>query len=460
MTDRVHSNGRGRGRWLELVLFLLTILTGWAAWHAFRIVQEVDRIPLTLTPVQREFNEIAEQVEMFLAQSHTDLVAVATRRDAAAWQRFQLASRTFRKWLETKQATVTKGKLILVRPIGMTVDFVATLAELQQATDAYLRESQRLGGVMGAGLVVTEEIEEAAEGKADVLRQMATQARSQAGAIDLFLTGSRQWFGWLRQLMIALVLTLGGLVIWLVVIGYRRIVAPLRQRLSASEVVIENQQKLAHFGQLAAGVAHEIRNPLTAISARLFTLERALPRGSPELEDAGVIRAEINRLNRIVRDFLATARPAEPTRVVMTSRPLLEEVCSLLRPACERQNVTLELAEVVDAPLFGDAHQLKQVLINLVQNAAESCGTGGLIRLRGRLDRQRVLLEVEDNGPGIPPAVQRRLFEPFFSTKPGGAGLGLSIAAGIVERHGGKLDFQTEPGRGTTFRVSLPVHNP
>ena len=194
MTDRVHSNGRGRGRWLELVLFLLTILTGWAAWHAFRIVQEVDRIPLTLTPVQREFNEIAEQVEMFLAQSHTDLVAVATRRDAAAWQRFQLASRTFRKWLETKQATVTKGKLILVRPIGMTVDFVATLAELQQATDAYLRESQRLGGVMGAGLVVTEEIEEAAEGKADVLRQMATQARSQAGAIDLFLTGSRQWF--------------------------------------------------------------------------------------------------------------------------------------------------------------------------------------------------------------------------------------------------------------------------
>jgi len=456
-----------RIRWVEFSLFLLVIVTGWAAWRAFRVVQEVDRIPAMLEPIRDEYREIAVAVDAFVDESHTALVLVAMRNDKAAWQRFQRLGHNFQKWIETKRATVPKGKVIMVRPIGMTVNFGEMLEQVRLATEAYLLESQGIVVVMG-NLSAAEDIEEKAEVKADALQLLAVRAHAQAGAIDLFLSGSREWFGWLRQLMVASVLTLGGLGVALAVMGYQRIVSPLQRRLVESEAVIERQQKLAHFGELAAVVAHEIRNPLTAISARLYPLERAFVRGSSEHDDVGVIRGEISRLNRIVKEFLESARPASPTRLPMTAGPLLEEVRQLLSPSCEKQKIALTIEVTTDATVWGDSQQLKQVLINLVQNAADSIGMKGTIRLRARDGQHRlsgqvvnvVLIEVEDSGVGITPEVQRRLFDPFFSTKPGGTGLGLSIAARIVDRHGGAMDFRTQPGSGTTVMVMLPVEQP
>jgi Signal transduction histidine kinase regulating C4-dicarboxylate transport system len=248
------------------------------------------------------------------------------------------------------------------------------------------------------------------------------------------------------------------------VVIYRELIAPLQVRLIESQALAERHEKLASLGMLAAGVAHEIRNPLTAIKAWLFIQQKHLKPGTPENEDAEIIRQEINRLERIVKDVLLFARPSEPDLAVVPADQPLHEVQTLLGPGLDKLKIGLSLENSVPAKVRIDTQQIKQALINLVQNAAESIGENGQITLRVRLDekhlgeanREVVILEVSDTGKGIPPAVEKRLFDPFFTTKESGTGLGLSIAARIVEKHGGALQYQTFLNRGTTFGIVLP----
>jgi signal transduction histidine kinase len=245
---------------------------------------------------------------------------------------------------------------------------------------------------------------------------------------------------------------------------YRDMIAPLHRQLVESHAIIERQEKLASLGVLAAGVAHEIRNPLTAIKARLFTQQKLLKSNSPESEDANVIGREINRLEGIVRDVLQFARPSDPNLVRIPAQAPLREVHDLLAPQLEKNDIALKMGPFSDADILADPQQLKQVLINLVQNAAESIGRHGSVTLLARRSAWRfkgdqkpaVILEVSDTGSGITPEVQKRLFDPFFSTKETGTGLGLAIAARIVEKHGGALEFQTQVNHGTTFGIVLP----
>jgi signal transduction histidine kinase len=279
-----------------------------------------------------------------------------------------------------------------------------------------------------------------------------------------FLADSQKSLRFLRVLVFSSLFLLFVLGAWLAGMVYREMINPLRMKLVESRAIIERQEKLASLGVLAAGVAHEIRNPLTAIKARLFTQQKALRPGSPELEDATVIGNEINRLDRIVKDVLQFARPSEPKLALLPAATALREVRDLLGPELERNAIQLNIEPANGAVVRADLQQLKQVLINLVQNAAESIGHDGRIVLRERRDTARldgqptsvVILEVEDTGKGISPQVQARLFDPFFSTKEGGTGLGLSIAARIMEKHGGALEFQTHVNHGTTFGIVLP----
>lgn len=227
----------------------------------------------------------------------------------------------------------------------------------------------------------------------------------------------------------------------------------------------DHQEWLASLGVLAATVAHEIRNPLTAIKARLFTLKKAVADSAAKTQELNFISKEINRLEMIVREFLQFARPAELQRVPVSPAELLREVADLLSPELRRLSVHLRLAETTGTRLDGDPQQLKQVLINLVQNATKSIGKNGRITLRARDGRltaahnapPAVVLEVEDSGKGIPAEVQKHLFDPFFTTEKGGVGLGLPIAARIVEKHGGLITFETQLNQGTTFRIVLPT---
>jgi len=250
-------------------------------------------------------------------------------------------------------------------------------------------------------------------------------------------------------------------VAWLV---YRGMLAPLRAQLSESQALIARQEKLASLGELGAGVAHEIRNPLTAIKFRLFSLMKSLPPDFAENEDARTISDELSRLDRIVKDFLQFARPSEPELVRVPAERILREVQDFMKSELEQAAIDLKLEVSQSAWIFADSHQLKQVLINLIQNSADSIGRNGAVTLRlkaataefsGR-PRPAVILAVTDTGKGIPPEVQNRLFDPFFTTKEGGTGLGLAIAARIVEKHGGLLRYKTGGNRGTTFEIVLP----
>jgi signal transduction histidine kinase len=302
-----------------------------------------------------------------------------------------------------------------------------------------------------------------------------SQSGNLVGLCDTFIANQRLGFaGFLAQsqhtvlrlqrlLLVSLALLLVVAVV-LVIEVYRGMIAPLQHQLSKSRAAIARQEKLASLGVLAAGVAHEIRNPLTAIKVRLFSLRKNLPSGGSQNEDAAVIGNEITRLERIVRDFLDFARPSEPEFVVVPAQRILEEVRALLKPIMDKAGVELTLKPAASAWIRADVQQLKQVLINLIQNSADSAGRNGRITLRVLSEPARgrnvspgnVVVEVADNGTGIPPEVQRRLFDPFFTTKEGGTGLGLPIAARIVEKHGGHLGYRTRMNIGTTFSIVLP----
>ena len=171
------------------------------------------------------------------------------------------------------------------------------------------------------------------------------------------------------------------------------------------------------------------------------------------VEDAKVIEREINRLERIVRDVLQFARPAEPQREAASAVVLLREVRDLMRSQLEKSDIELTVEDSTEITIHGDQNQLKQVLLNLIRNGAESIGERGKIVLRAGTERVSLggrpinvsILEVEDNGKGISPDVQKRLFDPFYTTKAAGTGLGLSIGARIIEQHGGALPKTGSP---------------
>jgi signal transduction histidine kinase len=239
---------------------------------------------------------------------------------------------------------------------------------------------------------------------------------------------------------------------------------PLRSRVRDSQAMFERQEKLASLGTLATGIAHEIRNPLAAIKFRLFSLNKALPAPLAGNEDVVVIKDQIDRLEQMVEDFLQFARPAEPKLEPVSARELLQGVHTLLQPQLGKRGIRLETDAAEDLALNADREQLEQVLINLVQNAADSVERDGAVTLRARqgiskVNRQsmpQVILEVSDTGRGIPLEVEERIFDPFFSTKDSGTGLGLPIAARIIEKHGGFIQYQSQLNRGTTFSIVLP----
>jgi len=270
-----------------------------------------------------------------------------------------------------------------------------------------------------------------------------------------------------RHVRYTLITALAGLVIFVVFDVYRRMVAPLQLRLVQQQALLQHQRKLAQFEELSAGVAHEIRNPLTTISARLYTVQRKLREGTPEYEDALVIEREIERINGILKAFIQVTRPVPPKMELLNATPLLEDVSHLMTPQLQRQAVKVGVQALSSARFYGDRQQIKQVLVNLIQNAAESMKAAGEVVLRAREEQAALkgamtrvaIIEVEDNGPGIRPEVQGRLFEPFFSTKKEGTGLGLPISARIIDGHGGTLNFETQPEHGTIFRIVLPGYD-
>lgn len=240
-------------------------------------------------------------------------------------------------------------------------------------------------------------------------------------------------------------------------------VADTRTTLNRSRSKLKAAEKLASVGKLAASVAHEIRNPLTAIKMWLFSIQKEVG-GSESLDRKfEIVSEEIKRLESVVRNFLEFSRPPELKLAVESVSRLLDATLELVEPRIAAENIRLSREDAPDLPpVLVDREQLRQVLLNLLSNAAEAAGEQGQIRVvtSGELDseeRKMVVVRVADSGPAIPEEVSRRIFEPFFSTKETGTGLGLCIAARIMARHEGRLVLESTDERGTTFAIHIPA---
>lgn len=248
----------------------------------------------------------------------------------------------------------------------------------------------------------------------------------------------------------------------------RGIVLVLRDlsRVRDMEEQLRRSDRLAALGVLAAGVAHEVRNPLVGIRAAAQLMERE-PEFPPTFREfTGIIVRQVDRLNRIVDELLTFAGQRPLRRQPCNINQLLEEALRLLEPTLEGTRVVAVRRYDPEVPaVVGDPDRLLQVVLNLVRNGIESMADGGEIIVRTRFERvapqcggrSAAVLDVTDRGSGISPDAQRQLFNPFFTTKDGGTGLGLPLSIRIVEEHGGTIEVQSRVGEGTTFRVLLPL---
>jgi two-component system sensor histidine kinase HydH len=236
------------------------------------------------------------------------------------------------------------------------------------------------------------------------------------------------------------------------------------ERVQALERALTRQERLAALGHLAAGVAHEVRNPLNAIGMGIQRLQGEFSpvEGEEEFHHlCTVIRGEVARLNGIVQEFLQLARAPALQRQPVVVATLLHEVASLMETEAKAYAVHLNFRVAEGLPaLVVDPQQLKQALINLILNALQATPPGGAVQVTAEAEMEALRIAVIDSGNGIAPELMDRIFDPYVTTKPHGTGLGLPIALRIIQAHGGTLDVKSALGEGTMVEVHLPTATP
>ena len=267
---------------------------------------------------------------------------------------------------------------------------------------------------------------------------------------------SQQKLAWLQTVLwssIAVAIFLGLLGGWMVARG-------MTKRLVQSE-------KLASLGHMASLVAHEVRNPLTAIKMRVHSLQEELAASVSNQDDVAVIRQEIERLERIVQNFLDFVRLPEPEFQPLSLHEVAKRAVELLKPNLEEHAIRMTVNWPETLPhVQGDAEQLEQVFLNLLLNAIQAMPEGGTVEVtaswvKGRTEADgHVEVSVNDTGPGIPKELREKIFDPFFTTKANGIGLGLSLAKKVVEQHQGMIGIQDRNGSGTAIVIRFPARQP
>ncbi len=233
--------------------------------------------------------------------------------------------------------------------------------------------------------------------------------------------------------------------------------AEANRHLSDAQAAMRRSERLAALGQLSAGLAHEIRNPLGTIKASAEMLTKHVPPDNPlALEMAGFISCEVDRTNSLVTRFLDFARPLSPQRETVDLAAVIDR--ALAAVGREHTGVTFERMYSPEiAPLSIDPNLIQQVFYNLVLNAVQASPEGATITIKTKRVPGSAEISVIDRGTGIDPANRETIFNPFFTTKATGVGLGLAIVQKIVDEHGGRLTVESEQGQGSTFRVCLPL---
>jgi signal transduction histidine kinase len=239
--------------------------------------------------------------------------------------------------------------------------------------------------------------------------------------------------------------------------------AETNRQLEQAQAEARRSERLAALGQLSAGLAHELRNPLGVIKGSAEMLTKKL-RSDDEVtsELAGFISSEVNRLNTIVTRFLEFARPAKLERRPQALPPVVEAALKAVGERWPDAKVEVERHYAESLPLVPvDADLCERAFANLILNAYQAMPEGGKVTVTiaqdNSADPSGVTVDIEDSGPGVPPELREQIFNPFFTTKKEGVGLGLAIVSKIVDEHRGWIRVVSEPGRGARFRVFLPT---
>lgn len=230
------------------------------------------------------------------------------------------------------------------------------------------------------------------------------------------------------------------------------------RELERMQAQLIRSEKLASLGEIVAGIAHELNNPLTGVLVLASLMEKEGNLDPEVKEDLGTIVHETKRCARIVKGLLDFSRETAPQMVPADLNNVMEKSLALIGT----QSIFHDVRIVRDyqdplPPAMVDPNQIEQVFINMLLNAAQAMPAGGTLTLTTRAAGPQLTVAIADTGTGIPPEHQRRIFDPFFTTKERGTGLGLAVSYGIVENHGGRIDLESEPGKGTTFTIRLPA---
>jgi two-component system sensor histidine kinase HydH len=232
-----------------------------------------------------------------------------------------------------------------------------------------------------------------------------------------------------------------------------------RNKKEEAERRLQQAEKLSLMGQMVASIAHEIKNPLGSIKGAVQILKDKSTPDSDKTEFTSIIEKEVDRLDNVVRSYLSFSKPASTASIEIDINSIISGAIKQMKFQCNEKNITLNFDPINISPIMGDADKLHQLFLNIILNSMQAIPNGGRIEITCREVSDKNLIEtrISDNGQGIASENLTRIFEPFFSTKTQGTGLGLATAKAIVDEHLGMIRAESTVGYGTTFVISFPA---
>jgi len=430
---------------LGLFVLLDIVLFGWLIFRSLS-QREIERV---LLETEREAQELAGQMARRLAGSPDLYTAIVAEQDT---QTYIDSIPRQRDIVRSVQILDRQGHLVLQSRTDVSMALEA------QGQGAVLEPQE----VRPGGDVVQETRETTSELEVPDIEVAIGDLGTLVIGVSPEALGRR--IAVLRRHLMRQTAAVGLVTLLLLAAAYV-VIHRLYHRSRRLEAQAAEAERLAYLGTLASGLAHEIRNPLNSLNLNMQMMQEELAAGEMSGPTSGrllsITRAEISRLERLVTDFLSYARPRPPEREAVAPADLFERVRDVLAADLRRVGARVTVRDESEgAELWADPAQLTQLLLNLVQNgvvAAADAGRPPRVELAAAAVDGHVTLAVTDNGPGVPEEVRERIFDLFYSTRKGGTGLGLAIVRRIAENHGGRVEVESAPGAGATFRVVLPA---